>query len=963
MFAGFVVAVTASVAAPGQTVAGRVLDERRFPVAGAAVTVRVGRDVDPIAATTNADGRFQFQFPIAERSDDERGYTVLVATADRRTGFALGGIPSLLAPEDGRRQFPYAWNIVEPIRLAPSGRLEVDVCDSDVAVSDAAVELRPWIMRDPLLSTRTDEAGHAVLDPVPVGEFTLYVAKTGRGAALVEARVVQGETTTLRVALRSLRTLKVEVVDVDDGKPIAGAEVKVERSAEGSNPGPFPNLHRLEPCEFVPAQTDAEGRLELRGLEAESVLVLDASADHYAAHWRLDKDEDDDTSSRLGVTTRKVVNADAGAVRLEMKRRPRATMRFEIDRESGSIPPEGSALVVQGFLRAERFRFFEALPVAAAVRGGAVELEVELVPGQEKARPPMFCWARAPDGAIAELQSRSKNGDGTARFADAATLAVTLLGADGARRASEVLMLRQTPVENGSRDAPSFEALTDASGTARFASVRAGRWTVAADGITRDVVLAGGATSIELRPRPPAEIVFAFTLGKERRLPSSLGLFVPDEIASMRREDPARGDVHVFVARPRDGRELQFNLNATGWTPRAQFIAELPEGRPLVVPIGLPERCDGQALAILRGGLPAAMGGWRASIELERKDDASGTFVFDRVCDQLVPVPDRPTVVKLTDLAPGTYRLALRGTSLHGEPAQVVVGTLAELLIDASKWATAEVVWKMPKGEASELPELTPPDELMRPYRWWWWWNWEEMWPVVERWTSPQPFVFDRAAPQTLVVHHPYLVASRQNDAIDLTKPRSAITLHVEAGPLVAFTPRFEAASVAAPPVGAWVTLADADDPSKPVEVRRALRRGEAFVMAPPAAGRRRVLLDPVVAAPVELGPIDFDGGPRDLGEVQFTPGSTLTVHVRATAPFAPPVLTARATRIDGLGYQRASSSADAGSVPFDPRIRGLGPGLFRVALGTGSGKADSTWTAEVRLDGVHDAELTILTD
>jgi len=284
MFAGFVVAVTSAAAAPGQTIEGRVLDGRRAPVAGASVTARGGAGAPPVTCTTNGDGRFQFDLAPSATDDEQRGFTAFVATPDRRTGFAHGGVASLGISEDGRPRFPRIWRL-EPILLAPGGRLEVDVRDAEVAVSDAVVELRPWTTLDPLLSTRTDEAGHAVLDPVPAGEFILHVAKTGRGAALAEAPVVQGKTTARRVALRPLRTLKVEVVDVDDGRPIAGAEVTVVRSAEGPNPGPYPSRHRYEPCEFVPRRTDADGRLELRGLEADALLELDAHADHHAAYW------------------------------------------------------------------------------------------------------------------------------------------------------------------------------------------------------------------------------------------------------------------------------------------------------------------------------------------------------------------------------------------------------------------------------------------------------------------------------------------------------------------------------------------------------------------------------------------------------------------------------------------------------------------------------------------------------
>ena len=133
--------------------------------------------------------------------------------------------------------------------------------------------------------------------------------------------------------------------------------------------------------------------------------------------------------------------------------------------------------------------------------------------------------------------------------------------------------------------------------------------------------------------------------------------------------------------------------------------------------------------------------------------------------------------------------------------------------------------------------------------------------------------------------------------------------------------------------------------------------------MAPPPAGERRVLIDPVVAAFVELDSVAFDGTPRDLGVIRFTRGSALTIHARTTPPFAPPSVLAVAERLDGIAYMRRSSLQESKEKPFDPVIRGLGPGRFRVTLHSSAGGARPTWTAEVTLDGVHDAELTILTD
>jgi len=318
-----------------------------------------------------------------------------------------------------------------------------------------------------------------------------------------------------------------------------------------------------------------------------------------------------------------------------------------------------------------------------------------------------------------------------------------------------------------------------------------------------------------------------------------------------------------------------------------------------------------------------------------------------------------PLEQRFIGLRPGTWRVALRETGTFGEPFRIVTNEpTATFDFDVSSTAAVNVDWKIPDGENGQFLELERPGSspLDR-----WWRDWESQWPLtpVERGCSP--FVFDCNHPPPLRVRHPYLVGSKWNDSIDLTKPRSTITLHMELGPLVKFTPEFP---VDLPFLhGAFVTLAGGRDPTKPPELRRALRRGDAFVMAPPAAGARRVLIDPIVAAPVELDAVAFDGGPLDLGPIRFTQGSTLHVHARATAPFVAPRVVARATRIDGIAYDRASSVQQSVSAPTDPEIRALGPGLFRITLEGESAFDDRNWSAEVRLDGVHDAEVEIAAD
>ena len=956
---------------------GRVVDERRFPVAGAKIAVlgRTPTSPAPMAVTvelvSGADGSFTVEVPFTpgegdasernESGESNRLWTLLVTTPDRRVGH---GFAWFNAPELKRRR---VLPLREPIVVVPCGKLVVDVQDADGAVAGATVEVRyPWL-EAAVATAVSDAQGHARVDPAPVGEFALFVKKSGRGRATVETRIRSDATTQARVELHKLRTLVVEVVEVGSGAPIPGAALAVTRLATGPNPGAFPNLNHREDDAAEPRRTDARGRLELRDLEAESMLQLVASAPRYV-EWSGELRHRGEDFVPYEPSPWQGVSADAGSIRIEMARLKPSTLRWRIVPGSAPTPPDGTALALRYF---DPFLLRGQVGSALShgvVRGGAVEVENEIAPGTDPRWNGLSGWAEAPDGSIAELApARGGDGDGTARFAPGGPLMVQLLAPDGTPQPDQSVSVSLEMSDEESGRSPNDWSMTDAKGVARFPSLRAGRWIVAAEGVARVVEFKGAPTSVALTQRPSAEIVVEFTVDGARRLPAEWQLWVDGERLALRREDPERGDLHLFVTRPAPGKSLRLEITCEAWgtiSRTLSFPSPAPkEGGALVVPVALgPQaRCEVVArVRVARTSKPPAPPPIQAMVVLERQDEATGAFdsLGNRYTFRL-PSEREPQEQIYSDVPAGTWRLAIPETRTCGEAVRVAAGASpAELELDASSVTRVEVAWQIPDGENGDFLELERPGA--RPLDRWWR-DWESQWPLTPSQQNSLPLAFDRKSPPPLRVRHPYLVASKWNDSIDLTKPRSTITLHMELGPLVTFTPEF-AGDV---PVlhGAFVTLADARDATKPPELRRALKRGERFAMAPPAAGEWRMLIDPVVAAPAELDAVAFDGGPRDLGSIRFAAGSTLHVHARASAPFVAPRVYARATRIDGLAYDRASSVPQSIKAPIDPEIRALGPGLFRVTLEGDSGWQEWTWSAEVRVDGVHDAEVEVVTD
>lgn len=953
--------------------AGRVVDERRFPVAGASVTVHGVPGAEPIVCTTGSDGRFSFEIPAGAapavqpaEENVSRFATFFVTTSDGRVGDATAWLPRTENEENDRL-------LEDPIVLVPCGRVVVDLADPEGPVADTNVEIRYPRHGCAVTSALTDSGGHAVIDPAPVGRFAVFAKKAGRGRATVETQVASGESSNVRVELRKLRTLEVEVVDTESGEPISGAAVAVMQVTEGPNPGTIRSVDRDEDFVAVPLRSDERGRLELRELESETVLQLLPTAPHYveaAPDWSVPSGLGDRKSSRTDFPWRRV-SAETDSIRIEMERMKSKTLRWRIVPGTAPTPPDGTPLQVRwvdnGWPRASRGN----PATRAVVRDGAVEIECELASGRHSiegfgTEGSRTGWAEASDGLIGELAPAVGTPDLTACFAPIAALSVKLRSPDGTPQRDEVVSIGLESFDR-SRQSPRAESKrTDRDGVARFANLRAGRWLVNAGGAGRLVELNGGETSIALDAKAAAafELIVAFTLDGEHRLPAFWSVWIDGEDRTQRREDPERGDLHLFLRRPAADAALDLHFSSAEWNPVTRRLTGWTGEAPLMVPIQLRRRVSCRAIARIRTPLPSTSitrGSARSRVELERLEDdgVTPTFVQPQFHTD-VSWSEQVHEESFDRLDAGTWRLTMPEYQMAGPPTRVEAdGPPAVLELDASNVAEVGILWKVPAGESEAFLELETVrlpgrrgDE---------WFRGEPEWPLAPGGRGVGLLRFDRRSPPPLVILHPYLVGTSRNDSIDLRNPRSSITLHVEVGPLLTFKPEFEGD---VPFVhGAFVTLAERGNETKAADRRKAPRRGDLFAMAPPAAGRYRVLIDPVTVAPVDLDDLALDGASRDLGPIRFVTGSTLRIHARATAPFVPPRLRARAIRIDGLPYERVSTFERSLRMPNDPEIAALGRGRFRVILEGIGPFTGRTWTAEAEVDGVHDADLDVVAE
>lgn len=235
---------------PATTLEVVVQDPRGRPVAGALVSIAVGRELLPrmLSARTDAEGRARLDGLSRPPWD--------VAVQARG-----------LAPKRVERVYPSEKPLV--VRLEAGASLAGVVRDGTTREPVAGASVSVWIRTgiaastgwDPdagRISTTSDARGRFELEGLGAGSVTLTATAPGRGRVTLPA-VRAGSQVELY--LQPGATITGLVRD-EAGRPVKGAVVRV--MAESRGPMPF-----LPPGE----RTDARGRFAIGGLEAGTLVV------------------------------------------------------------------------------------------------------------------------------------------------------------------------------------------------------------------------------------------------------------------------------------------------------------------------------------------------------------------------------------------------------------------------------------------------------------------------------------------------------------------------------------------------------------------------------------------------------------------------------------------------------------------------------------------------------------------
>ena len=314
---------------------GRLVDDRRLPVADAVVTAhRLGRA--PLSATADGAGGFRLgPFPRPE-ADGEEWW--LLGALDEAAGWERGWIAGRAPSSRSYRPPPPLRAEVEvpPIVLGPAAAVRVAVESGGGPAAGATVSARAEAEGVLVGQARAGADGRVVFPALPLGPFHLE-ARAGDLLAR-HTGVLELAGADVLLPLAPSRTVEVLVVDAADGSPVAGAELSLHaRLIPSPTSGIRMGYRRIPSSHLLPVEcppTDAQGRSILRGLPDDGYLSLRVSAAGFGGR---------SGPLYLDSVTAKIP-AGAARVQVELSRIGRRTVTWPVTVREVEAPPEGTEL-------------------------------------------------------------------------------------------------------------------------------------------------------------------------------------------------------------------------------------------------------------------------------------------------------------------------------------------------------------------------------------------------------------------------------------------------------------------------------------------------------------------------------------------------------------------------------------------------------------------------------------------
>jgi len=930
--------VVASVAADVETaptlmsayrVTGRVVDEGRYPVIGARVTLALTGE-SAATGISGPAGSFELSLRV-ENSGGFYSHAVIARTNDGRSALGVVAIPEA---EVGETLEVDAGTLV----LGRAHSLRVKVRMDQAPAPEADVSLAVGHERVPAGEFVTDSKGDLELSGLPAGVVHLR-AKLGEHGGYSSAFLPEQHEAL--IALDLVDDVDVQVISTTTGAALPGVTLTVNEeyfapSALRSDPTRLMEGESLRSGGWsgVTNPTDAEGFSRIEGLSPGMTYRLTASGDGYKS------------GIREQASTAKIRH-DSEFVLLELTPEERRQLTWPIVSGELPVPSDGTVMHFRHLQGRYSPSWMPSLPQPCSVANSALSLDA--IPNLHE------FLAVDPNGALA-LVSSYRTGDfgSEISFRKPRPFEVRVLDPDGAEVEGVRVWLRRSGLQFGGE-----ERLTDASGRAVYEGLYGGQAEIhvrapkesrlGAEGGHR-VDLESGEDVLEIRlEQELARRVrgrLAVTIDRAPRLPGRFQLRARGGVEIVE-ELPERGEL-VLDLNPEPGdSEIQVWLNAVGFVGATAVFPLLDDARESLASVEL----DRTAL-LIADVRPPAEGYVR--IQAQFFDEMLGTWSSQRTAASMRGLsrangPDGLFI--FSETTPGVWRVLDERSGLASSPVTLNAGdpeAWVELNLAVIEWVTGTVVVDDP----AELPlarVLAEGSEAGSNFKWR-----PGLWPPVGAWVADGTFKIsvpnDRET--TLVAWHPWLVPDENSGRATVRGGQDGVVLKLVEGdglvlPQTQLNADLKSIRIA--------RFAHGTEPKgEPLAWHHAVvEEGEVRCSIP--RGNWTLLVDPRIDfQPLVLHEVAIEGMTK-LPTAEFERGSTVRVRVLVPDGIVTPRIYVSARPQAAPIYDRGQSSAGEDMV----LLRGLGAGRYTIKMSSHAPYKNYA-DRELVLDGVTDAEIEL---
>jgi len=916
------------------TIRGRVVDNRRFPVRGAAITLYLP-DVESVSTTSNDQGDFQLEL---DKVPSVRSWRGGVRAIDREGRAAVCACDVASARDRERWRRGYLTAVTNP-KERDLGVLVLDtphvvrarVVDGGRPAPDVRV-IASWDSRRiPVAEAHSDSSGLVVLEAVPTGKVFLRAMTKGKDGSAwtfssdVDERVVD-------VELADTRSIDVRVVDSISGEGVADAEVWVsEDIVLDTNLGdwmqPAMNAHTLQDVELPITRIDTEGRCRIDGVPASGQMMVNARADGYA-------------SDRFQRGNREWVRSGVKSVEIKLQRERTRTVRWPIERGDADVPAEGSSVRV----RRQTISWSgddAALPESGRIERG--ELVVEEITSALSE-----ITVETTDGSIARAWIASDSDLGKPiRFQRAHKIDVCVRDDRGQpianAKAQAFNQGNNLLAEAVSTDVNGCAALTGITGQLVMVRVLAPDDAGMGDP-AGSVDLEKGDGRVEFTLPRKLELCLRFTLAGRPLLPSRFAVRGMNRGYKVVREDPEHGLAFVAISLPSDKHDFELDVRSAGYATVNKKIVlgnaapppvdvELEPAAAIVVRL---EAIEKQNVELFAEEWIAEQSKWKSTsfYGVKSPNGAGGTYCFD-------------------DCAAGRYRVREKLSGVVSPEFDVPVSACeVPVTIDLARVRTVSGVVEFPPDcrpdSVRVIVDGAPRDE-----------------PTWLRGGDPYPgaavdangaftLKLSGSRPERIRAWHPCLVPAHDDGSVEITSSRDGVRLRLVAGDEIRIP-------IPAPMLERKLELVRvlqfAGEPmGKPIAWFHAPIEDGVARFSGVAPGTWTLWIDPQDGfAPIVLRDVEVVAGTMTLSQLALETGSSLRVHVLVKPGLSVPRVYVAARRRGEPSYLRSINSRGEDVV----LVPGLGKGTFDVTLDGPIGEGRRS-AKTVELDGVHDADLDL---